>query len=113
MNNRVEVGDTVRLVRGNSLFSDPELQEDFVVQTIKEEWIEVNETLVPIEWFEIMKGKDDPELQEVMDEEDRLTDAKDRLWDYVHGTDLDGLSERIDLARFLIGAKLITEKWNA
>ena len=113
MNKRVEVGDTVRLVRGNSLFSDPELQEDFVVQTIKEEWIEINGFLIPVEWFEIMKGKDDPELREVMDEEDRLTDAKDRLWDYVHGTDLDGLSDRMDLARFLIKAKLITEKWNA
>lgn len=106
-------GDIVRYV--GPLLA-PWMENDLLVSDTDGNYIRVvhneNFTWVPVQDVVCMEEAEEAELREFFEEDERLKDAQERLWDYVQSTDYDGLSERADLARFLTEAKLITKSWN-
>ncbi len=113
--NLPEIGDKVRYVGGlKAHWLD---QDELNVSKVGLPYIRINDeenhTWVPVHDVTVMRERDEADLDEAMEEESRLKDAKDRLWALVEGTSIDGLSDRPELVRFLGDAKRIVGTWNA
>ncbi len=107
------IGDKVRYV--GSLLT-PWLDEDNIsVTQVGLPYARIstgpNFTWVPIQDLVVMEEK--TELDEAMQEERKLQEAKDHLWKIVQNSNVDGLAERPELVRFLGDAKRIVGTWNA
>ena len=110
----LQSGDIVRYV--GPLLA-PWMENDLLVSDTDGHYIRVlyneNFTWVPVQDVVCMEEAQEVELRQFFEEDERLRKAQEKLWDYVQGTDLDGLSERADLAKFLAEAKIIAKQWNA